>query len=86
MSDDKIKCSFCGKTSDQVKRLIAGPDAYICNECVDLCESILEEELKDSEDSNFELELKTPKEIKKSVGFICYKTRSSQEILGCCCI
>lgn len=44
--DDRrlLKCSFCGKTQDQVKRLIAGPGVYICNECVDLCLSILEDE------------------------------------------
>ena len=65
MSEDKIKCSFCGKTSDQVKRLIAGPDAYICNECVELCESILDDELRESEELDFDFELKTPKEIKE---------------------
>ncbi len=82
MSDDKIKCSFCGKTSDQVKRLIAGPDAYICNECVDLCESILEEELKDSEDSNFELELKTPKEIKEVLDSYVIKQEAAKKSLA----
>ena len=38
-----VSCSFCGKTQDEVHRLIAGPNVYICNECVELCESILEE-------------------------------------------
>lgn len=41
-----IKCSFCGKTQDQVKKIIAGPGVYICNECVDLCKNILDEEFK----------------------------------------
>ncbi len=42
--NDRLKCSFCGKTQDQVKKLIAGPDVYICDECVDLCNEILDEE------------------------------------------
>ncbi len=53
-NDDKLKCSFCGKTQDQVKKLIAGPEVYICDECVELCNEILEEEFfeaKDKDDS-----------------------------------
>lgn len=42
--DSRLKCSFCGKTQDQVKKLIAGPDVYICDECVELCNEILDEE------------------------------------------
>ncbi len=42
--DSRLKCSFCGKTQDQVKKLIAGPEVYICDECVDLCNEILDEE------------------------------------------
>ena len=42
--DSKLKCSFCGKTQDQVKKLIAGPDVFICDECVELCNEILDEE------------------------------------------
>ena len=42
--DSRLKCSFCGKSQDQVKKLIAGPDVSICDECVDLCNEILEEE------------------------------------------
>lgn len=58
-SSDRLKCSFCGKTQDQVKKLIAGPDVYICDECVELCNEILDEEFfeqkekdKDSEDKD----------------------------------
>ncbi|MBT5568454.1 MAG: ATP-dependent Clp protease ATP-binding subunit ClpX, partial [Acidimicrobiaceae bacterium] len=40
-----LKCSFCGKTQKQVKKLIAGPGVYICDECIDLCNEIIEEEL-----------------------------------------
>jgi len=55
-ANDRLKCSFCGKTQDQVKKLIAGPDVYICDECVELCNEILDEEFfeqkkeKDGED------------------------------------
>lgn len=55
-TDEKgqLKCSFCGKYQDQVKRLIAGPGGvYICDECVELCSEIIEEELND--DVEFEL-------------------------------
>lgn len=48
--DDKLKCSFCGKTQDQVKKLIAGPEVYICDECVELCNEILDEEFFESKD------------------------------------
>lgn len=48
--DDKLKCSFCGKTQDQVKKLIAGPEVYICDECVELCNEILDEEFFDSKE------------------------------------
>ena len=50
-SSDKLSCSFCGKSQDDVKKLIAGPSVYICNECVDLCNDIIEEEIKSEEDS-----------------------------------
>lgn len=82
MSEDKIKCSFCGKTSDQVKRLIAGPDAYICNECVELCESILDEELRESEELDFDFELKTPKEIKEVLDSYVIKQEAAKKALA----
>ena len=47
-SNDRLKCSFCGKTQDQVKKLIAGPDVFICDECVELCNDILDEEFFES--------------------------------------
>jgi len=43
-----LKCSFCGKAQDQVRKLIAGPGVYICDECIDLCNEILDEELIDN--------------------------------------
>ncbi|MEW6770301.1 MAG: ATP-dependent Clp protease ATP-binding subunit ClpX [Bacillota bacterium] len=59
-----LKCSFCGKHQDQVKKLVAGPGVYICDECIELCNEIIEEEL--SEDLGAELrDIPTPKEIKE---------------------
>tara|TARA_B100000123_G_scaffold152401_1_gene112589 strand:+ start:84 stop:1340 length:1257 start_codon:yes stop_codon:yes gene_type:complete len=51
LKTDKLNCSFCGKAQNEVKKLIAGPSVYICNECVDLCNDIIEEEVKSEEDS-----------------------------------
>ena len=65
-TDDKgqLKCSFCGKPQDQVKKLVAGPGVYICDECIELCNEIIEEEL--SEDINVDLgEVPKPQEIRK---------------------
>ncbi|MGC2005342.1 ClpX C4-type zinc finger protein, partial [Trebonia sp.] len=59
---DLLKCSFCGKSQKQVKKLIAGPGVYICDECIDLCNEIIEEEL--SEPSEFKWDsLPKPREI-----------------------
>jgi ATP-dependent Clp protease ATP-binding subunit ClpX len=58
-----LKCSFCGKSQKQVKKLIAGPGVYICDECIDLCNEIIEEELADTSELQFD-ELPTPREIR----------------------
>ena len=47
-TSDLLKCSFCGKTQKQVKKLIAGPGVYICDECIDLCNEIIVEELTEA--------------------------------------
>ena len=57
--DSRLKCSFCGKTQDQVKKLIAGPEVYICDECVELCNEILDEEFFENKDKK---ESEEPKE------------------------
>lgn len=57
-----IHCSFCGKSQDDVKKMIAGSDVYICNECIEPSTRILEEELREEQDSEM-LEVKTPKEM-----------------------
>jgi ATP-dependent Clp protease ATP-binding subunit ClpX len=59
---DLLKCSFCGKSQKQVKKLIAGPGVYICDECIDLCNEIIEEELSESADLKWD-ELPKPREI-----------------------
>lgn len=60
-----VRCSFCGKDSSQVKRIIAGPNAYICNECVDLCKEIISQETDSQGSFSGDVELSTPKEIKE---------------------
>ncbi|MGH2635242.1 MAG: ATP-dependent Clp protease ATP-binding subunit ClpX [Actinomycetota bacterium] len=59
---DLLKCSFCGKSQKQVKKLIAGPGVYICDECIDLCNEIIEEELSETSELKLE-ELPKPQEI-----------------------
>jgi ATP-dependent Clp protease ATP-binding subunit ClpX len=58
-----LKCSFCGKSQKQVKKLIAGPGVYICDECIDLCNEIIEEDLTDTSEITFE-HLPNPREIR----------------------
>ena len=67
MARDSIRCSFCGKRQEQVGRIIAGPNVYICNECVELCSSILRDEMHNGVNTQ-QLELPdtlpTPEQIK----------------------
>ncbi|MFD1392127.1 ATP-dependent Clp protease ATP-binding subunit ClpX [Lacticaseibacillus jixianensis] len=59
-----VTCSFCGKSQDQVKKIVAGPGVYICNECIDLCKEIIDEEFKQDAADNM-LEVPKPAEILK---------------------
>jgi ATP-dependent Clp protease ATP-binding subunit ClpX len=61
-SGDLLKCSFCGKSQKQVKKLIAGPGVYICDECIDLCNEIIEEELSEATEASWG-DLPKPREI-----------------------
>lgn len=62
----QLKCSFCGKTQDQVKKLVAGPGVYICDECIELCNEIIEEEL--AEDIGFKMgDIPKPQEIRETL-------------------
>ncbi len=65
-NDEKgqLKCSFCGKTQDQVRKLVAGPGVYICDECIELCTEIVEEELGTEEEVEFK-EVPKPQEIRE---------------------
>ncbi|NJD04266.1 MAG: ATP-dependent Clp protease ATP-binding subunit ClpX [Ruminiclostridium sp.] len=60
----QLKCSFCGKTQEQVKRLVAGPGVYICDECIELCSEIIEEEFEDTKTDTELNDIPKPKEIK----------------------
>ena len=66
MARESIRCSFCGKRQEQVNRIIAGPNVYICNECVSLCSGILQDEMSPTTSPSLELPdtLPTPQEIK----------------------
>lgn len=90
LDDNRLKCSFCGKSQDQVKKLIAGPEVYICDECVDLCNEILDEEFFESKDSaEGELtdvpklsEVPKPKEIKEYLDKYIIGQEEAKKILS----
>ena len=63
---DAVHCSFCGKSQDEVKKIVAGPGVYICNECVDLCQQIIEQELAEDH-ANETFRVPTPAEIVKEL-------------------
>ena len=65
---DLLKCSFCGKSQKQVKKLIAGPGVYICDECVELCNEIIEERLAEAA------------EEAKDYGFVDHVVRSANQV------
>ena len=62
-----VKCSFCGKPQEIVKKIIAGPGVYICDECIALCQDIIDEEVYDTEEVIQDYEMPTPAEIKKTL-------------------
>ena len=63
-----LYCSFCGKSQHEVKKLIAGPSVYICDECVDLCNDIIREEVKEKSSEDYSNnKLPTPKEIRENL-------------------
>lgn len=62
---ETLRCSFCGRTGDEVRKLVAGPNVYICDECVEVCQNIIDEELGHSDEAGFSLKhIPTPHEIK----------------------
>ena len=62
-----LYCSFCGKSQHEVRKLIAGPSVFICDECVDLCNDIIQEEVQDSDDADASDGLPVPKAIKTTL-------------------
>lgn len=66
-NDQNIHCSFCGKSQDEVKKIVAGPGVYICNECVDLCQQIIQQELAEDKANSGTFKVPTPEEIMKEL-------------------
>jgi len=78
---DLLKCSFCGKSQKQVKKLIAGPGVYICDECIDLCNEIIEEELSETPELHFD-ELPKPREIDRFLDDYVVGQEHAKQILS----
>jgi len=76
------KCSFCGKTQNQVRKLIAGPDVYICDGCIDLCNEIILEELEEEVQPNGGPQLPTPKQIHKSLNEYIVGQERAKKVLA----
>ncbi len=81
--DDKLLyCSFCGKSQHEVRKLIAGPSVYVCDECVDLCNDIIKDELQDESSSLGGGELPKPKEIKEELDAYVIGQEKAKKILA----
>lgn len=80
--DSRLKCSFCGKTQDQVKKLIAGPEVYICDECVELCNEILDEEFFEGKEKDSKPDKKNAVEEKPIPKPSEIKAHLDQHIVG----
>jgi len=76
-----LKCSFCGKSQKQVKKLIAGPGVYICDECIDLCNEIIEEELTETAELSFD-DLPNPREVRAFLDDYVVGQDSAKKILS----
>ncbi|MEY8239772.1 MAG: ClpX C4-type zinc finger protein, partial [Cycloclasticus sp.] len=89
MSDDNnendgkiLICSFCGKNQHEVRKLIAGPSVFVCDECVELCNDIIKEELQEDVDSNADSELPKPAEIKEALDKYVIGQQQAKKILS----
>ena len=81
-NENQYKCSFCGKSQDEVRKLIAGPGVFICDECVSLCNSIIEEELKDVDTIQERIDLPKPIEIKDVLDDYVIKQEEGKKALA----
>ena len=75
-TSDLLKCSFCGKSQKQVKKLIAGPGVYICDECIDLCNEIIEEELNEATEADCPTD--TGAEARSGVSWRCISSNAGE--------
>src|SRR3972149_9786189 len=77
-----LVCSFCGKSQDEVRKLIAGPTVYICDECIDLCNDIIAEECDQEETLSSTSSMPKPKEIKKTLDHYVIGQERAKKILA----
>src|SRR5580765_3155849 len=80
-TDDTLRCSFCGKSQNEVKKLIAGPTVYICNECIDICNEIISDD-QQAESVASRPPLPKPNEIKAFLGVRNRPGRNQKTSLG----
>jgi ATP-dependent Clp protease ATP-binding subunit ClpX len=92
MSDDKynkgddngklLYCSFCGKSQHEVRKLIAGPSVFVCDECVDLCNDIIREEIQEKDSETTTRKLPIPEEIKNTLDEYVIGQESAKKVLS----
>ncbi len=82
MSVNGLRCSFCGKSQDEVKKLIAGPAVYICDECIELCNEIIEEEYEKGVQTPRKGDFPTPSEIKASLDQYVIEQEQAKKVLS----
>ena len=85
-TDKKLFCSFCGKNQSEVKKLIAGPSVYICDECVSLCNDIIKEDLAEANQESSEEKLPVPEEIKAILDDYVIGQESAKKNFSSCSI
>jgi ATP-dependent Clp protease ATP-binding subunit ClpX len=82
VNGDGLRCSFCGKSQEEVKKLIAGPAVYICDECIELCNEIIEEEYEKEVETQKKGGFPTPAEIKSTLDQYVIKQENAKKILS----
>jgi len=84
-STQSLKCSFCGKSQKQVIKLIAGPGVYICDECIELCIEIIDEEKVEKLETSPQEYLPLPKEINQALNqYVIGQDEAKKNIVSCC--